>query len=118
MNDREFCDNSARIAAEAIRDRYSYQPYGAADYPAFGPRVVLFFGNVAAAADGVPPIVAKLRDFLAIEEVGIRELGFGTTTDRRTWAMLAHSRRDADYCRRLVAKAERDAPAGEPAGPG
>ncbi len=117
MNDREYCDHSARIAAEAIQDRYSYRPYGAADYPAFGPRVVLFFGNVVAAPEGVPPIVAKLREFLAIEEVGICELGFGTTPDRRTWAMLVQSRRDTDYCRRLVAKADREAPQGESAGP-
>ncbi len=39
-----------------------------------GDRVVLFFSGAARPADGVPPIVAKLREFLDIEEVGIREL--------------------------------------------
>jgi len=112
MNDHEFCDRSAGLAAEAIRDKYAHLRHGAVGYPAFSPGVVLFFGNVASAVDEWLPIVAKLREFLAIEEVGIREWGFGTTPDRRTWAMLAHSRRDVEYCRRLIAKADREARAG------
>ena len=109
MNDREFCDRSAGLAAEAIRDKYPHLGHGAVGYPAFGPGVVLFFGNVdAATAEGLP-IVARLREFLAIEEVGIRELGFEITPDRRTWAMLVLSRRDVEYCRRLIAKADREA---------
>jgi hypothetical protein len=115
MNDREFCDRSAGLAAEAVRDKYSHLSHGAVGYPAFSPGVVLFFGNVTSAADGRLPIVAKLREFLAIEEVGIREWGFGTTPDRRTWAMLAHSRRDVEDCRRLIAKAEREARVGRSA---
>jgi hypothetical protein len=115
MNDREFCDRSARLAAEAIRDRFSHLGHGAVGYPAFGPEIVLFFGNDASATDAVLPIVAKLREFLAIEEVGIHELGFGITADRRTWAMLAQSRRDVDYCRRLIAKADRESRAGRSA---
>src|SRR5262249_43501035 len=72
MNDREFCDRSAGLAAEAVRDKYSHLGHGAVGYPAFGPGVVLFFGNVASATEAVLPIVAKLREYLAIEEVGIR----------------------------------------------
>jgi hypothetical protein len=115
MNDREFCDRSAGLAAEAIRDKYSHLGYGAVGYAAFGPAVVLFFGNVASATDEWHPIIAKLREFLAIEEVGIREWGFGTTPDRRTWAMLVQSRRDVEYCRRLIAKADRESRAGKSA---
>jgi hypothetical protein len=114
MNDRDFCDRSAGLAAEAIRDKYSHLGHGAIGYPAFSPGVVLFFGNVTSADDRLP-IVAKLREFLAIEEVGIREWGFGTTPDRRTWVMLAHSRRDIEYCRRLIAKADRESRAGRSA---
>jgi hypothetical protein len=113
MNDREFCDRSAGLAAEAIRDKYSHLGHRAVGYPAFGPGVVLFFGNVASAADEGLPVIAKLREFLAIEEVGIHELGFGTTPDRRTWAMLVQSRRDVEYCRRLIAKADRESRAGK-----
>jgi hypothetical protein len=109
MNDREFCDRSASLAAGVVRDKFSHLRHGAADYSAFGPGVVLFFGRVAATTDEGFPIVAKLREYLAIEEVRIRELGFGTAPDRRTWAMLAQSRRDVEYCRRLIAKADREA---------
>jgi hypothetical protein len=109
MNDRDFCDRSAALAAAVVRDRFPHLAHGAVDYPAFAPGVVLFFGRVAAPTGEVPPVVAKLREYLAIEEVGIRELGFGTTPDRRTWAMLAQSRRDVEYGRRLVVKADREA---------
>jgi hypothetical protein len=112
MNDREFCDRSAGLAADVVRARFSHLGEGAADYPAFGPGVVLFFGQVPAGTGEVLPVVAKLRGFLAIEEVGIRELGYGTSPDRRTWAMLAQSRRDVEYCRRLIVKANREAAAG------
>lgn len=117
MNDREFCDRSASLAAEVVRARFSHLKRGAVDYSAFGAGVVLFFGQVAPGTAGVPPVVAKLRDFLAIEEVGIRELGYGTTPDRRSWAMLAQSGRDLEYCRRLVAKADRESRPGGPARP-
>ena len=118
MNDREFCDRSAGLAADVVRDKFSQLGHGAAGYSAFGPGVVLFFGHVAAGTDDGFPVVAKLREFLAIEEVGIRELGFGTAPDRRTWAMLAQSLRDVEYCRRLIAKAHREARAGHSARPG
>jgi hypothetical protein len=118
MNDREFCDRSAGLAADVVRDKFTHLGHGAAGYPAFGPGVVLFFGHVAAGADEVLRVVAKLREYLAIEEVGIRELGFGTTPDRRTWAMLVQSRRDVEYCRRLIAKAGREARPEGPAQPG
>ena len=115
MNDREFCDWSARLAAAAVREKYPHLGHGAVDSAPLGDGVVLFFGSAARPADGVPPIVAKLREFLDIEEVGIRELGFGSTPDRRTWAMLAYSRRDVEYSRRLIAKADREAGAGNSA---
>jgi len=109
MNDREFCDRSAGIAAGVVRDRFPHLAHGAVDYPAFGPGVILFFGRVAGPSYAAGPVVSKLREYLAIEEVGILELGFGTTPDRRTWAMLAQSLRDAEYCRRLIVKAGREA---------
>jgi hypothetical protein len=112
MNDREFCDRSASLAAEVARDKFSHLRFGAVDYAAFGPGVILLFINLARGAGGVNPVAAKLREYLAIEEVGIRELGFGMTPDRRTWAMLVQSRRDVEYCRRLIAKADREAGAG------
>jgi hypothetical protein len=111
MNDREFCDRSAGLAAEVVRTRFPHLALGAVAYPAFGPAVVLFFGRVASGTDAVPPVAAKLREFLAIEEVGIRELGFGMTPDRRSWAMLAQSGRDVEYGRRLIVKAAREAEA-------
>ncbi len=115
MNDREFCDRSARLAADVVREKFSHLAHGAVAYTAFGPRVILFFGNVPWETDGMLPIVAKLRDYLAIEEVGIRELGSGIAPDRRTWAMLVESRRSVAYCRRLIAKADREAEAGRSA---
>jgi hypothetical protein len=118
MNDREFCDRSAGLAAAVVRDKFSHLEHGAADYAAFGPGVVLFFGHVAAASEEGLAVVAKLREYLAIEEVGIRELGFATAPDRRTWAMLAQSRREVEYCRRLIAKANLAAQAGRSAAPG
>jgi hypothetical protein len=118
MNDVEFCDWSANLAAAAVREKYPHLRHGAVDSSMLGDRVVLFFGNPARPTDGVPPIVAKLREFLDIDEVGIGELGFGSTPDRRTWAMLAHSRRDVEYCRRLIAKADREAETASSARPG
>ena len=114
MNDREFCDRSAGLAADVVRTQFSHLALGAVAYPAFGPAVVLFFGQVASGTEEEPRVVAKLREFLAIEEVGIRELGFGMTPDRRTWAMLAQSGRDLEYGRRLIAKAAREADPGLP----
>ncbi len=108
MNDRDFCNRTAALAAEAIRDKFAYLHRGANDYSAFGPGIVLFFGNEdATAPEGKHPVVAQLRAYLAIEEVGIHELGFGTTKDQRTWALLAESRRDLEYCCRLIWKAFR-----------
>jgi hypothetical protein len=108
VNDRDFCNRAAALAAEAIRDKFSYLHRGANDYSAFGPGIVLFFGNEdTPAPDGNHPVVAQLREYLAIEEVGIHELGFGTTRDQRSWALLAESRRDIEYCRRLIWKAFR-----------
>ena len=115
MNDREFCDRSAGLAAQAVRDKFAHLRRGAADYAAFGPGTILFFGNDGTATHEVNPVVAKLREYLAIEEVGIRELGFGITPDRRTWAMLVQSRRDAEYCRRLIGKADREIRVGKSA---
>jgi hypothetical protein len=109
MKDREFCDRSAALAADVVRAEFAHLEFGAVGYPAFGAGVVLFFGQVAAQTDEAPPVVARLREFLAIEEVGIRELGFGMTPDARTWAMLAQSGRDVEYGRRLIAKAAREA---------
>lgn len=109
MNDRDFCDRSAALAAAVVRDRFPHLSYGAVEYPDFASGVVLFFGRVAAPTDAVFPVVAKLREYLAIEEVRIRELGFGATPDRRIWAMLAQSVRDVEYCRRLIVKAGREA---------
>ena len=106
MNDRNFCNRAAVLAAEAIREKFSHLHRGANDYSAFGPGIVLFFGNEdAASIEGDLPVVAQLREYLAIEEVGIHELGFGATKDHRSWALLAESRRDIEYCRRLVWKA-------------
>jgi hypothetical protein len=106
VNDRDFCNRAAALAAEAIREKFSHLHRGANDYSAFGPGIVLFFGNDDPTdAEGNHPVVAKLREYLAIEEVGIHELGYGTTKDHRSWALLAESRRDVDYCRRLVWKA-------------
>jgi hypothetical protein len=108
VNDRDFCNRTAALAAEAIRDKFAYLHRGANDYSAFGPGIVLFFGNEdATAPEGNHPVVAQLRAYLAIEEVGIHELGFGTTKDQRTWALLAESRRDLEYCCRLIWKAFR-----------
>jgi hypothetical protein len=118
MTDREFCDRSAGLAADVVRARFSHLGEGAADYPAFGPGVILFFGRIPDGTGADPPVVVKLREFLAIEEVGIRELGFGMAPDRRTWAMLAQSRRDVEYGRRLIAKAQREALARDSARPG
>jgi hypothetical protein len=118
MNDRDFCNRSARLAADTVRDKFAHLAHGAVEYAAFGPGIVLFFGNTDRRTGGRPPVVAKLREFLAIEEVGIRELGFGITPDRRTWAMLTESRRDVSYCRRLVAKADREVLPGRPNMPG
>lgn len=109
MLDRDFCDRTAVLAAEVARERFAHLPRGASSYPAFGEGVVLFFGNDESPdVNARPPVVTKLREFFAIEEVGIRELGFGTTSDRRSWALLAVSRRDIDYCRRLIGKAFRE----------
>lgn len=116
MTDEEFCDWSSSMAAAAVREQFSHLRHGAVDSSMFGDGVVLFFGNPARPINGVPPTVAKLREFLDIEEVGIWELGFGSTPDRRTWAMLAYSQRNVEYCRRLIAKADREAEAGGPAG--
>jgi hypothetical protein len=95
MNDRKFCDWSARLAA-AVREKYAHLGHGAVDSAPLVDGVVLFFGNPAPPADGVAAIVAKLREFLDIDEVGIRELGFGSKPDRRTCAMLAYSQRDVE----------------------
>jgi hypothetical protein len=108
MTDPEFCNRSATLAAETVRDKFPHLNLGAADYSAFGPGIILFFGNDGMGTNEVSPIVPRLREYLTIEEVGIRELGFGTTADRRTWAMLVESRRDAEYCRRLIWKAYRE----------
>ena len=106
VNDHDFCNRAATLAAEAIQEKFAQLPRGANDYTAFGPGVVLFFGNNEPINGfGDHPTVAKLREYLAIEEVGIQELGFGRTRDHRSWALLAESRRDVDYCRRLVWKA-------------
>ena len=59
-------------------------------------------------------MLAKLREYFAIEEVGIRELGLGLTTNLRSWVLLAESSRDAEYCRRLIGKAYRESLASEP----
>jgi hypothetical protein len=118
MNDREFCDRSARLAADTVQDKFAHLAHGAVASATFGPGVVLFFGNTRPAVGALPPIVAKLREYLAIEEVRIRELGFGITPDRRTWAMLAESGRDITYCRRLVAKADREAESRRSSEPG
>jgi hypothetical protein len=109
MNDRDFCNRSAALAAEVVRERFAHLRHGAVAYKAFGPGVVLLFGTMGGGADEVLWIVTKLREFLAIEEVGIRELGCGMTPDQRTWAMLVQSRRDVPYCQRLIAKADREA---------
>ena len=45
----------------------------------------------------------------AIQEMGIRELGFGTSADGTSWTMVVQSRRDAAYCARLGVKAYREA---------
>jgi hypothetical protein len=108
MTDHEFCNRSATLAAEIVREEFPDLERGAADYSAFGPGIILFFGNDGRGTDEISSIVPRLREFLAIEEVGLRELGFGTTADRRTWAMLVEGRRDADYCRRLIGKAHRE----------
>jgi hypothetical protein len=109
MIDRDFCDRTAILAAEVARDRFAHLACGATDYSAFGAGVILFFGNDGRQEPQARhPVVAKLREFLAIEEVGIRELGFGTSADRRSWALLVESRRDAEYCRRLIWKAFRE----------
>ena len=106
VNDRDFCDRAAELAAETIRNKFAHLPRGAADYSAFGLGVVLFFGNDGSAAvQASHPVVQKLREYFAIEEVRIKELGFGTTADHRSWRILAESSRDVDYCRRLVWKA-------------
>ena len=86
MNDREFCDRAATLAAETVRNKFPHLELGAADYSAFGPGIILFFGNDGTGTDEVSPTVPRLREFFMIEEVGIRELGFGTTADGCTWA--------------------------------
>jgi hypothetical protein len=57
MNDREFCDWSARLAA-AVREKYPHLGHAAVDSALSGDGVVLFFGNPAPTADGVAQIVA------------------------------------------------------------
>jgi hypothetical protein len=112
MTDRQYCDHAAALAAETVRRQFAHLAFGAVAYPGFGAGVLLIFGNDRrAAADDrhPPPAVARLRAFLAIDEVGIRELGFGATADRSSWAMLVESRRDVAYGRRLVRKAYREA---------
>lgn len=105
MNDRQYCDYAAGLAAQTVGHRFPHLSHGAVAYPGLGPGVVLFFGQSGPAAGGGPdPVVARLRSFLAIEEVGIVELGIGTAGGG-AWALLAESRRDVEYCRRLVRKA-------------
>ena len=70
---------------------------------------ILFFGNDGSSSESGHHVVAKLREYFLIEELGIRELGFGTNADHSSWALLAESRRGPDYCRRLVGKAYREA---------
>jgi hypothetical protein len=59
MNDREFCDWSARLAAAAVREKYPHLGHGAVDSAPLGDGVVLFLGNPARPVEYSRRLIAK-----------------------------------------------------------